>query len=437
MDEKRPMKVAIFVLEFPSLNETFILDHITGLIDRGHDVHIYATAPENLPKVHEDVNTYDVLRRTIYRDSAKFTMPRQKSLRALKGSALLAAGLLNNPRAALNSLNVFRLGKEAARLGALYKTAPFFKFGSYDIVHCHFPENGQLAIYLRELGAITGHIVTSFHGYKRQYFTHERRSRVFDDLFKKGDLFLTCSEHMKQWYDQMSGVGGKILVHRYGVQINRFLPSPLPSYNRGEVRLLSVGRLVEKKGFEYAIRGVATILRVFPMLRYAIAGDGPERSNLERLIMELGVGSNVRLLGWQERAEVVRLFDQAHIFLAPSVTSQQGDQEGIPLVVHEAMAVGLPVVSTRHTGIPELVQDGESGFLVAERDVNGIADRLTYLINHPETWREMGQKGRKHIVEFNNLDTQNDRLVEIYRYLADPQTQHRDGVGLLQTSGTS
>jgi colanic acid/amylovoran biosynthesis glycosyltransferase len=153
------------------------------------------------------VNTYDVLKRTIYRDSAKFTMPRRKCLRALKGSALLDAGLLNNPRAALNSLNVFRLGKEAARLGALYKTAPFFKSGAYDIVHCHIPKNGQLAIYLGELGAATGSIVTSFHGYTRQYFTNERRSRVFDDLSKQSNLFLTCSEHMKQWYDQISGVG--------------------------------------------------------------------------------------------------------------------------------------------------------------------------------------------------------------------------------------
>jgi len=84
------------------------------------------------------------------------------------------------------------------------------------------------------------------------------------------------------------------------------------------------------------------------------------------------------------------------------------------------MALGLPVISTRHTGIPELVQDRESGFLLAERDVDGIADRLTHLMQHPEIWRQMGQKGRKHIEEFNNLDQQNDRLIEIYRSLVDP-----------------
>jgi colanic acid/amylovoran biosynthesis glycosyltransferase len=437
MDQQGSMKIAIVLSEFPALNETFILDHITGLIDRGHAVHIYATAPDPLPKVHADVSTYRLLARTVYRDSAKFTIPGNKILRVVKGTRLLAEGLRNNPRATLNALNVFRLGIDAACLGALYRVAPFVHFGAYDIVHCHFPKNGQLAVFLREMGAIQGKIVTSFHGYNRAYFRNGKMSHVFDELFKKGDLFLACSTHMKQWYDHVGWGGGKIIVHRYGVQVTQFLLTQAHAHHHGSVRLLSVGRLVEKKGFEYAIRGVAKILRRFPTLRYDIAGDGPERVHLERVIAELGVLGNVRLLGWQDRTEVLRLLGQAHLFLAPSVTSQTGDQEGIPLVVHEAMAMGLPVLSTYHTGIPELVRDGESGYLVAERDVNGIADRLTHLLHHPETWREMGQKGRAQIEEFSNLDKQNDRLIEIYRSLADPHAPHRAGIDLLLAGNTS
>jgi colanic acid/amylovoran/stewartan biosynthesis glycosyltransferase WcaL/AmsK/CpsK len=415
--KERPLKIAIIISEFPSLNETFILDHITGLIDRGHEVHIYATAPATLPKVHEEVKTYRLLDRTVYRQTSKFMMPRNKILRALKAHVLLAEGLVKNPRAALNALNVFRSGKQAAYLGSVFRAAPFFGCGEYDIVHCHFPANGQLAVFLRDIGAMTGKIVTSFHGYSRRRFKDGKMSRVFDDLFEKGDLFLACSGHMKQWYDQVGWGGEKMIVHRYGVQVNRFLPSETPYHNHGPVRLLSVGRLVEKKGFEYAIRGVAKVLRQSPSLQYDIVGDGPERRKLERLITELGVVDHIRLLGWQDRAEVLRLLERANIFLAPSVTSQSGDQEGIPLVLHEAMALGLPVISTWHTGIPELVQDGESGFLVAERDVDAIADRLTHLVKHPESWRQMGQRGRQHIEQFNNLDRQNDRLVEIYKCL--------------------
>jgi colanic acid/amylovoran biosynthesis glycosyltransferase len=213
------MKIAVIVLEFPSLNETFILDHITGLIDRGHDVHIYATAPKELSKVHEEVKSYDLLSRTVYRDSEKFARPHNPILCELKGAPLLARGLLKNRKATLNSLNVFRLGREASSLSALYKVAPFLNFGAYDIVHCHFPQNGQLAVFLRELGAIEGKIVTSFHGYQRRYFAKEGKERAFDDLFKKGDLFLCCSEHMKRWFEGVGLEAEKAVVHRYGVHV--------------------------------------------------------------------------------------------------------------------------------------------------------------------------------------------------------------------------
>jgi colanic acid/amylovoran biosynthesis glycosyltransferase len=88
-------------------------------------------------------------------------------------------------------------------------------------------------------------------------------------------------------------------------------------------------------------------------------------------------------------------------------------------VLHEAMACGLPVISTRHTGIPELVRDSESGFLVAERDADAIADRLSYLLKHPRTWQEMGHRGRKHIEQYNHIEKQTDRLIEIYRLLLE------------------
>jgi colanic acid/amylovoran biosynthesis glycosyltransferase len=275
--------------------------------------------------------------------------------------------------------------------------------------------NSQLAVSLRRIGAISGKIVTSFHGYNRPLAESERGRHVLDDLFREGDLFLVCSEHMKHWYEGFGGGRGRIVVHRYGVQTGRFA-SRRPS-NQGPPRLLSIGRLVEKKGFEYAIRGVAQLIRDFPGVRYEIAGDGPERAKLESLIEQLGAGDSVRLLGWQQRTEVAALLACADVLLAPSVASRNGDQEGIPLVLHEAMAQGLAVVSTWHTGIPELVEEGKTGFLVGERDVAGINDRLGRLLRNPALRDEMGANARAHILQFNDLNTQNDRLVDIYHRL--------------------
>jgi colanic acid/amylovoran biosynthesis glycosyltransferase len=100
--------------------------------------------------------------------------------------------------------------------------------------------------------------------------------------------------------------------------------------------------------------------------------------------------------------------------VAPSITAENGDQEGIPNVLKEAMALGLPVISTLHGGIPELVEDGVSGFLVKERDVDSLAERLAYLVDHPETWSKMGSEGRACIEKDYDMNKLNDHLVDLY-----------------------
>ncbi|MBA7689291.1 GDP-mannose-dependent alpha-(1-6)-phosphatidylinositol monomannoside mannosyltransferase [subsurface metagenome] len=125
----------------------------------------------------------------------------------------------------------------------------------------------------------------------------------------------------------------------------------------------------------------------------------------------------VKILGAVEQDEILKLYQQAHIFVLPSVTASNGDQEGIPVVLMEAQAVGLPIISTYHSGIPEVIMDGKSGFLVPEKDVNALADRLDYLIEHPEIWSEMGRCGRNFVEEKYDIKKLNQQLVEIYQNL--------------------
>jgi colanic acid/amylovoran biosynthesis glycosyltransferase len=226
---------------------------------------------------------------------------------------------------------------------------------------------------------------------------------------------------MKRWFDDHGWGGGRTIVHRCAVRLALFSNASRGIRNNGTERLLSVGRFVEKKGFAYAITAVAKILKRFPNVQYQIVGDGGERRNLERLISELGVARNVTLLGWRDREELIGLYREADVFLAPSVTSRDGDQEGIPVVLYEAMASGLPVISTQHTGIPEVVHEGESGFLVAERDSYAIADKLTHLFEHPASRLEMGQKARKYIEQHNDCDKQLNHLLGIYRLVSEEQ----------------
>jgi colanic acid/amylovoran biosynthesis glycosyltransferase len=412
------MKIA-FVLEcFPALSETFILNQITGLIDCVHEVDIFANDKRNDPKVHSDVVKYDLLSRTYY-----WHMPVNKLWRVIKAIGLIITNLHKNPIVILRSMNFFRYGKNALSLALLYVTLPFLSKGSYDIIHCHFGPNGSLGVLLREIGAIKGKVITTFYGYDMSTYMRKQGNNVYNFLFEKGDLFLPISKRFKEKLVKLGCNEQRIVVHRIGIDTDKFEFSSRPSRKvKGTihtVQLLTVSRLVEKKGIEYGIRAVAKVLKKHPNIEYGIAGDGLLKNKLENLIKELKIEEKVKLFGWQSQDEIIELVQKADILLAPSVTSKEGDQEGTPVTIMEALAVGLPVLSTQHSGIPELVQDGKTGFLVPERDVDALAEKLEYIIEHPETWPIIGHAGRRFIEEHYNIDKLNDQLIVIYHKLLD------------------
>lgn len=408
------MKVAFIVGQFPALSETFILSQITGLLDRGHEVSIYAVSSSSSPRTHSDVEKYGLLNRTYY----GVPMPRNQNLCVLKGFQLLIKACLHDPRTLLLFPSLIKHGKQAVSLKLLYFSIPLLgKQLSFDIIHCHFGANGLRAALLRKIGIFQGKLITTFHGSDITTTLQRKGDRFYNQLFSTADLLLPVSERWKQKLAELGCDQKKIIVHRMGIDCKTFSYIPRQPQPDGQTHLITVARLVEKKGIEYGIRAVAKLSQVNQNIKYNIVGDGPLRENLLQLIQELDVGEIVKLLGWKQQEEVVETLNSANILLAPSVTSKDGDQEGIPVSMMEAMAMGLPVVSTQHSGIPELVQNGISGFLVPERDVDGLAEKLSYLIEHPEVWPIMGRAGRTHVEEYYNNDKLGDRLVEIYHGL--------------------
>ena len=140
---------------------------------------------------------------------------------------------------------------------------------------------------------------------------------------------------------------------------------------------------------------------------------------MRRLIRTLKVEDKVKLVGRKRQQEVIEILNKSHILIAPSVTGKDGNQEGIPVSLMEAMATGIPVVSTQHSGIYELVENGVTGFLVPERNINSLADRIFYLIKHPDICLQMGLAARVHIEKHSNIDRLNNRLTEIYKELLE------------------
>ena len=404
------MKIAFIVGQFPALSQTFILNQITGLIDRGHEVDIYTNLPGNDPKIHADVERYNLLNRTFY-----LKMPANKFLRLLKGMYLIITNFHKKPMALLKSLNIFKFRGKSLRI--LYVIVPFLNKGPYDVVHCHFGPNGNTGVFLREVGIFKGKVITTFYGYDISRHIREQGEDAYEYLFSKGDLFLALSDRMKEELIRLGCNKQKIVVHRLGVDIKKFNFSSRKLKNNGKANLLTIARLVEKKGVQYSVKAVTEVLKKYRNIEYKIVGDGPLKRDLAGLISELNISDNVQLIGWRRQEEIIELLKDTDILLAPSVTAQDGDQEGTPTVLIEALAQGIPVISTYHSGIPELVQDGISGFLVPERDTNALAEKIIYLLEHQEIWAEMGHAGHDHVEKNYNIERLNDQLVELYQML--------------------
>jgi colanic acid/amylovoran biosynthesis glycosyltransferase len=177
----------------------------------------------------------------------------------------------------------------------------------------------------------------------------------------------------------------------------------------------------EKKGIPYAIKAFASAIQKFPRMELRIIG-GAQSANEQRLLKHCkalakheSITHKVYFLGYLNYEQYLQEAEHAHIFLAPSVTAQNGDTEGgAPVSVIEASAFGMPVIASRHCDIPEVIKDGESGILVDERDVDGLTKAILELATSPNQWAKMGRVGRRHIESEYDINKQVAKLEDIY-----------------------
>lgn len=409
------MRIAVLVDRFLPVSETFVLRQIVGLLERGHNVDIFARSPADAIDA-TNVNQ-DAVRRLGERVHY-LRGPRNYFWRALKAVWLIASMGWQHPITFARALNVLQYRRAALSLNLLYSAACLIGAGrQFDIVHCQYGQLGLVALRLKKIGALAGKLVTSFRGNDSTRYL-KAHPGAYRELFREGDLFCPVSEFLKHVIIAAGCSEKRTQVLHSGVDCAKLTYSPRERDPDEPTKLLTVSRLEDKKGVAYAIEAVARLARQGKRVSFVIAGDGRLRLSLERLIQDVGLsGGQVRILGWVSEEQVTRLLREAHILVAPSVTAENGDQEGIPNALKEAMATGLPVVSTWHSGIPELVEDGVSGFLVPERDVDALADRLAYLIDHPELWPAMGRAGRMKVEREFDMKRLNDTLVDLYQQL--------------------
>lgn len=291
-----------------------------------------------------------------------------------------------------------------------------FKRSKIKLIHARFGNAGVKLMGVRKRMRIP--MLTSFHGFDLPNKRNPRKAyhRKLPRLFRTGDKFTVPSYDMMHRLIKWGCPSHKILVQYSGVDLKKFR-----YYERDpkteKIRILAVGRLHKKKGLKYLLKAFKKVHQVHPTSRLIIIGDGDERKNLKRLRRKLRLSKYVKFCGDLHHRQIVKQLKKADIFCLPSITTKDGNHEGIPNAIKEAMATGLPIVSTWHGGIPELVTDKEEGYLVPEKSVEGLAEKIMILIKNPALRREMGLKGRSKIERNFDSSKQVRRLESIYAEL--------------------
>lgn len=308
------------------------------------------------------------------------------------------------------------LWKIAGRAPALHGWA---RAVSPALVHAHFGIDGILMLPVaRALGVP---LVTTFHGYEvmtydayasRSFYLHRKYLRRRAELAQGGTLFIAVSRFLRGLLLEQGFPPDRTVVHYIGVDVDHFTPEPIAP--RAPV-VLFVGRLAPEKGCAYLIQAMAKVEALHDRSELVIIGDGPMRTELERLASARL--PRVRFLGIQPQVEVKRWLNRAAIFSVPSLRVENGEGEAFGLVFAEAQAMGVPVVAFAHGGVCEAVAHGRTGLLVPERDVAGLAQGIGGLLGDPAMWNAFSRAGRARVASEFDLHAQTRKLEGLYRDL--------------------
>lgn len=313
-------------------------------------------------------------------------------------------------------------GKAAALLyGATALHPPFFaEFfrRRFALVHAHFGHNGLYALPYAQafrlplVVTVHGRDVTILVGPDRflpEFWHYAIGSKA---LFSRATLILAASTELAELLVEAGCPESRIRIHRLGIDLENFAFREREP--EGILQVLMVGRLVPKKGFAFGLRAFAGAIEAGIDARLRIVGDGPHRAQLERLARELGISSRVTFSGALPHAEVIRAMRESVLLLAPSVVASNMDRESGLIVAKEASAVGVPVVAHWHGGLPDIVDDGVTGFLVPERDVPRMTGRIVALLRQPGLRASFGRAAREKMEREYDIRKTNERLENFY-----------------------
>lgn len=389
------MNVLYYLDDYPKLSESFILNEITELVERGHNVSVFALNDPEEDVSHSESDAIQI--ETYYAEK-----PGYLEITDIIDIRIKNVGVQefitteSGPKSAAYHLHL------ALQCIDFAMSLPY----EVDVIHGHFATHPKLggryaANYLDLPFTVTAHAY--------EIFRHDKRNTA-KQVLSTVDKVIVPSEYNEKFLRGTVGVDNSFDVVYATTSTESFTPTD----NDHSKRLLTVARLVEKKGYKYSLRAVSRLIDEYPDIEYHIIGKGALKDDLLELTEQLGISENVSFLGHVPDSRLHRELDEAAIFVLPCVIAENGDRDVIPVVLKEAMAMETPCISTPVSGIPEMISNGENGILVPERNSEELARTIVDLIENPQRRQKLGVAGRETVTEEFTIESAVDDLVAVF-----------------------
>jgi colanic acid/amylovoran biosynthesis glycosyltransferase len=283
------------------------------------------------------------------------------------------------------------------------------------LIHAHFGPEGFDA--LRWRGDLKIPVITSFYGYDVSSLAKQDKwHKRYDTLFKEGALFLVEGAFMKSRLMALGAPEDKVKIQRIAVNLDNFpYVKREPKRNGEKPIFFFCGRFVEKKGLIYSLQALKQVWDGGGRFEFRIVGSGKLQPEIETFIRVNNMSDCIKLLGERGHRDYINEMKKADIYIHPSITAADGDMEGgAPTTILEAQALGLPVLSSYHADIPNIVVPGKSALLTQEKDWRGLADNISFLIKNQDEWAKMGLTGREFVAQYHDIKREAAKLEEKY-----------------------
>lgn len=396
--------VAYIMSRFPKLTETFILDELVAVDRQGVQIELYPLLRERGGPVHPEAepwvrraNYLPFLSVAIIRSNAGFLVRHPRRYLGTLGAML--AGTRGSLNFLLGGIGIFPKVVHAGRMMSERGVAH---------VHCHFATHPALAGFL--IHRLAG-IPYSFTAHGSDL--HVDRTMLCRKVDEAAFVVTISRSNAAVFEAECGGPIDKLEVIYCGIDGDVF--RPVERAATGRLRIACVGTLHEVKGQRHLVEATAELIRRGTDVGVRFIGDGPDREALARQVAELGLSDRVEFLGLRTRSEVVALLAETDILVAPSVPTAAGKREGLPVVLIEAMAAGVPVVASHLSGIPELVENEVTGLTVPPGDSGALADAIARLAGDPTLGSRMAAAGRQRVAADFDLDRNARRLIALFR----------------------